>query len=92
MASISGLRIHVAMNCGVGHRCGSDLALLWLWCRLAVAAAVRPLTWEPPCAAPVALRNKTKQKNQQKQTNKKKYIKRKKDTSEIGEKGAGHNL
>ena len=21
------------MGCGVGHRCGSDPALLWLWCR-----------------------------------------------------------
>ena len=26
-----------------------DLALLWLWCRLA-ATAIRPLAWEPPCA------------------------------------------
>ena len=24
----------------VGHRCGWDLALLWLWCRLAAAAPV----------------------------------------------------
>ena len=28
----------------VGHRLGSDLALLWLWCRLAAV----PLAWEPP--------------------------------------------
>ena len=28
----------VAMRCGVGRRCGSDLTLLWLWCRPAVAA------------------------------------------------------
>ena len=27
----------IAVSSGVGHRCGSDLALLWLWCRLAVA-------------------------------------------------------
>ena len=23
----------IAMSCDVGHRCGSDLMLLWLWCR-----------------------------------------------------------
>ena len=23
----------VAVSCGVGCRCGLDLALLWLWCR-----------------------------------------------------------
>ena len=34
------------MNCGVGRRHGSDLALLWLWCRLAATAPIRPLTWE----------------------------------------------
>ena len=34
------------MNCGVGHRCGSDLALLWLWCRPVATAPIRPLAWE----------------------------------------------
>ena len=38
------------MSCGVGHRCGLALALLWLWCRLATAAPIRPLAWEPPYA------------------------------------------
>ena len=28
---------------GVGRRSGSDLALLWLWCRLAAIAPIRPL-------------------------------------------------
>ena len=27
-----------AMSCGIGRRCGSDLALLWLWYRPAAAA------------------------------------------------------
>ena len=36
------------MSCGVGPRRGSDLALLWLWYRLAAVALLRPLTWEPP--------------------------------------------
>ena len=49
----------------VGRRCGSDLALLWLWCRLLEATSlITPLAWEPPYAASVAL-EKTK-KNLQK--------------------------
>ena len=38
----------VAMNCGAGCRCGSDPTLLWLWCRPAATALIRPLAWEPP--------------------------------------------
>ena len=30
----------VAVSCGVGSRGGSDLALLWLWRRLAAAASI----------------------------------------------------
>ena len=30
----------VAMSCGVGHRHGSDLALLQLWCRPAAVALI----------------------------------------------------
>ena len=41
---------------GVGHRCSLDPALLWLWGRPATAAPVRPLAWEPPYAAGVALK------------------------------------
>ena len=33
-----------------------DLALLWLWCRLAAVASIRPLAWEPPYAVGVALK------------------------------------
>ena len=36
------------MSCGVGHRCSSDLVLLWLWWRPAAVAPIGPLTWEPP--------------------------------------------
>ena len=43
------------MNCGVGCRCGSDPTLLCLWCRPAATALIRPLSWEPPYAAGVAL-------------------------------------
>ena len=34
-----------------GHRCGSGLVLLWLWCRLAATAPVQPLAWELPYAS-----------------------------------------
>ena len=40
-----------------------DLALLWLWCRLAAVAPIRPLAWEPPYALGVAL---TKEKEKEK--------------------------
>ena len=50
------------MSCGIDSRRGLDLALLWLWCRLAAIAAIRPLTWEPPCAAGAALKRPKKKK------------------------------
>ena len=34
------------MSCGVGHRCCSDPALLWLWHRPAGVALIQPLAWE----------------------------------------------
>ena len=51
----------VAMSCGVGHRHGLDLALLWLWYRPAAAALIQPLTWEFPYAACAALKRPNKQ-------------------------------
>ena len=47
-------RSGVAVSCGVGCRRGSDPMLLWLWCRLAATAPIRPLAWEPPYAAGAA--------------------------------------
>ena len=32
----------IAVSCGVGHRLGSDLALLCLWCRPVATAPIRP--------------------------------------------------
>ena len=43
------------MSCGVACKHGSDLALLWLWHRLAAIALMQPLAWEPPYAMGVAL-------------------------------------
>ena len=64
LASLSGLGSGIAVSCGVGHRRCSDPVLLWLWCRPAAVAPIRPLAWEPPYAAGLALKSKTnKQKN-----------------------------
>ena len=35
-----------------------DPVLLWLWCRLAAEALIRPLAWELQYAASVALKKK----------------------------------
>ena len=55
------------MSCGVGHRCSSDLTLLWIWHRLAAVAMTRPLAWEPPYAMGAALKTK-KEKEKASQT------------------------
>ena len=44
------------MSSGVGCRCGSDLALLWLWYRPAATAPIRSLAWEPPYDVGAALK------------------------------------
>ena len=49
-----------AMSCGVGRRHDQDLALLWLWFRLAAEAPIGPLAWEPPYAMGAALKSKKK--------------------------------
>ena len=54
------------MSCGVGCGHGSDLALLWLWCRLAATAPIRPLAWKPPYAMGVALKRQKDQKKKRK--------------------------
>ena len=51
------------MSCSIGRRRGSDPALLWLWCRLAAIAPIRPLAWEPPYAAGAAQEKIEKKKN-----------------------------
>ena len=46
------------MSCGVGRKCGSDPALLWLW--MATLALIQPLAWEPSYAAGAVLKIKKK--------------------------------
>ena len=59
------------MSYGVGHSRSLDLAWLWLWCRLAAAAPIRSLAWEPPYAAGTALKRQKQTDKTNKQTNKK---------------------
>jgi len=56
------------MSCGEGCRRGLDPELLWLWCRLAATAPIRPLAWEPPCAAAAAQEMAKRQKTKQNKT------------------------
>ena len=46
------------MSCGVGCRCASDPALLWLWRRLVATAPIQPLAWKPPYATGTAQKSK----------------------------------
>ena len=48
------------MNCGVGCRCGLDLALLHQL--PAAAAPIHPQAWENSCAKSVAIKKKKKKK------------------------------
>ena len=57
----------LALSCGVGSDpvavscgAGSDPVLLWLWCRPAATAPIRPLAWEPPHAVSAALKSNNK--------------------------------
>ena len=60
------------MSCGVGHRCGLDPELLWLWCRPAATTLIRPLAWEPPYSAGTALEEAKRQKKKKRKKEKKK--------------------
>ena len=54
------------MSCGVGRRCGSDLA--WMW--LAAVAQIQPLAWGPPYAADSSLKKKNKKDKKKKERKK----------------------
>ena len=61
------------MSCGVGYRRGSDLGLLWLWCRPAAAALIQPLAWELPYTMGAALKRQN-QKTKNKPTKNKVHV------------------
>ena len=54
----------VAVSCGGGGRyeLGPNPVWLWLWCRPAAIALIRPLAWELPCALGVALKRQQDKK------------------------------
>ena len=71
LALLSGLRIR---HChGVGLKLASDPVLLWLWCRPAAVALIRPLAWELPSAEGAALKSKQQQQQQQQNNNSNKH-------------------
>ena len=59
----------IAVSCGVGHRCGLDLALLWFWCRPVATAPIVPLAWEPPHATGAVLEKTERPKKKKKKAN-----------------------
>ena len=85
------------MSCGVGRRLGLDLSLdvslLWLWCRLAAAAPIQPLAWEPPYATGAAQEIAKRQKRKEKKRKEKKDQTQQTDwwLSEAGPVGDGQN-
>ena len=58
----------ITLSCGVGHRQGSDLALLGLGCRPATAALVGPLAFELPYAAGEVLKKREREKRKKTKT------------------------
>ena len=80
LASLSGLRIQcccelwcrsqmqlrscIAVSCDAGRRCSSDPALLWLWCRPADTAPIRPVALKLRYASGVALKRPKKRERE----------------------------
>ena len=60
LASLSGLRIQPYHELWCRSQRHSDLTLLWLWCRWAAIAPIRPLALEPLYAIGAALKSKKK--------------------------------
>ena len=58
----------------LGHRCSSDPASLWLWCRPAATAPIRPLAWESPYAKGKALEKAKKEKKKKKKKVRRNFI------------------
>ena len=56
------------MSYGVGHRCGSDPTLLWLWCRPVAIALIGPLAWETLYAMRAAQEMAKRQEKKKKKT------------------------
>ena len=68
LALLSGLRIHVAVSCGVGCRHNQILCCCGCRVKLAATAPIRPLAWEPPYATGMALEKAKRQKKKKKKS------------------------
>ena len=60
LALLRVLRIWRCYELCIGHRCGVDPELLWLWCRPTAVSMIQPLAWELSYAASTALEKKKK--------------------------------
>ena len=58
MGLITAWLTSIAVSWGVSHSCGSDLALLWLCCKLASVVLIQPIAWELTYAVGTALKKK----------------------------------
>ena len=63
LASLSGLGSSIAISCGIGCICGSDLGLLWLCYRQTAEAPIQALAWKLPYATGEALQTNKQTKN-----------------------------
>ena len=52
----------IALCCGVGHRGGLELALLWLWHKPVATDPIQTLAWEPSYAMGAALKSQKRPK------------------------------
>ena len=67
------------MSCGGDRRRGPDLVLLWLWCRPAATAPIRPLAWEPSYAVDAAIKRQKTKTEKKTRTRKRKHKQRKRE-------------
>ena len=63
------------MSYCVGHRLGSNPALLCLWYRPAATALIQPLAWERPYVAGAALKRQKKKKKKEEEEEEKPEVK-----------------
>ena len=66
LALLSGLRIWCCHELWCRSHTCSEPTLLWLWCRPAAVAPIRPLAWEQPLHASDAALEKDKKAKRQK--------------------------
>ena len=69
-----------------------DPALLWLWCRLAAVAPIRPLAWEPPHAASATLKTNKQKRSFKSYAFMRLSIKNQKERGTRFNKGKAHGL